>query len=257
MIVKYREEGWEIVTQRSHGIVAAQIGFNWKFGELPAHWVEVMMSIAEHDDAENELDGENLLTATGGPLNYDMKKFDLEHCMNLASLTIVKSRTIALLTSLHMEFLYASAKPENKKAVRFLADQKKLRSQWMKELSITEKQTMELYNLLQWCDALSLLICKDDMQEEQRKTEISVGPHNVTYYLTKIDEHTLTVEPWPFACEKFPVYYERRHLPRLVFSSSAEFRDQFLASGVEMRSWDIKKGTGKKRARNATVLVES
>ena len=253
MIVKYKEEGWEVITQRAHGIVAAQIGFNWKFKELPRHWVEVMMAIAEHDDAENELDGENLLTSAGGPLNYDMKKFDLDHCMNLASLTIVKSRTIALLTSMHMEFLYASAKQETNKAVEFLAKQKKLRTQWMKELGMTEKQTMELYDLLQWCDAFSLLICKEEMQEEQRKTEISAGPDKVIYYLTKIDEQTISVDPWPFASDEFSVLYERRQLSQISFSSSAEFRKMFLDSKVDQKSWTIKRIPSKRSTKKSSA----
>src|SRR4051794_8176184 len=106
MIVTYRQNGWEVITQRAHGILAAQIGFNWKVRQRPDRWCETLLAIAEHDDAEMELSGEQLITESGGPLDYSMKTFDLEHCERVAAFSITKSRYIALLTSMHMEFLY-------------------------------------------------------------------------------------------------------------------------------------------------------
>ena len=50
MIVNYSSEGWEIITQRAHGLLAAQIATNWKF-DFPAHRrTDTILAIAEHDD---------------------------------------------------------------------------------------------------------------------------------------------------------------------------------------------------------------
>lgn len=161
MIVNYTEKGWQIVTQRAHGILAAQLAAQWKVSERPDRWVETLLAIAEHDDAEVELGGENLLTGTGGPLNFDMKEFDLEHCEKLSMLTITKNKYIALLTSLHMEFLYHEDAETNIKAKTFLKEQAVFRKRWTQELNLTEKKVLRIYDLVEWCDACSLLLCEE------------------------------------------------------------------------------------------------
>ncbi|MET0636795.1 MAG: DUF3891 family protein [Chitinophagaceae bacterium] len=257
MIVNYGEKGWEIITQRAHGIVAAQIGFHWKFSDRPRNWVEIILAIAEHDDAENELDGENLLTDAGGPLNYDMKTFNLEHCRKLASLTVVKSRMIALLTSLHMEFLYAGAKGSKTSAKKFLAEQKKLRSKWMKELRISEAELLKIYNLLECCDALSLLICKGEFQDGQRSIEISTGPDNKTYQLKKVNDQTLTVHPWPFSVPSIDISFESRNMTNIQFSSSAQFRKLFMETAVTEKTWKLARASTKSSKTKALTKVNN
>src|ERR1700712_2416275 len=134
MIVVYRDKGWEIFTQRAHGILAAHIAMNWKVSRRPDRWLETLLAVAEHDDAENELDGEELLTPTGGPLNFSMKTFNLDHCRRLTMMSAAKSRYIALLTSLHMEFLYRKDAHTDKQAYHFLEEQKELRANLAKQL---------------------------------------------------------------------------------------------------------------------------
>lgn len=241
MIVSYREEGWYVVTQRAHGILAAQLGAQWGVKDRPARWVETLLAIAEHDDAEVELDGESLLTPTGGPLNFDMKAFDLQHCEKLSMLTQVKNRYIALLTSLHMEFLYRREAASDQKCGLFLDEQAVLRKNWQKALHISEREAQRIYALLEWCDACSLLICQYRLQPEKRKLEISTGPDKKVYHLIQIAEATLTIEPWPFESEHFDISFEYRILNQLQFSSSAEFRKIFLEAQIEEQQWTIVK----------------
>src|SRR3954463_6726617 len=134
MIVIYKRNGWEVVTQRAHGIGAAQAAMQWQVKERPERWLETLLAIAEHDDAEVELGGENLLTDTGGPLDFSMKRFDLQHCEQLSTLTITKSRYIALLVSMHMEFLHREEEKENPEAHTFLEKQRILQAKWLREL---------------------------------------------------------------------------------------------------------------------------
>lgn len=54
----------------------------WKISDRPERWLETLLAIAEHDDAEIELDGENLLSSTGGLLKFSRKEFDLAHYEN-------------------------------------------------------------------------------------------------------------------------------------------------------------------------------
>lgn len=241
MIVVYKEEGWQVITQRAHGLLAAQLAMQWRAKDRPERWTETVLAIAEHDDAEVELDGENLLTSTGGPLNFDMKVFEAEHCRRLAALSQTKSRYIALLASLHMEFLYRKDAGEMPEAEVFLKEQKALRSVWQKELGLTEEEIQRCYNLLEWADACSLLLCQSALQPERRKLEISTGPDGEMYHLAQVDDKTLTIEPWPFEAKTFSVNFERRLINQLQFSSSAAFRKAFLATPVQEIRWTFTK----------------
>jgi hypothetical protein len=240
MIVTYKEDGWHVITQRAHGIVAAQLAMEWRRKDRPTRWAEMVLAIAEHDDAEVELDGENLLTSTGGPLNFNMKTFELEHCKRLSMLTQTKSRMIALLTSLHMVFLYDKDAVESKEAKAFLAEQKALQESWAKALGIEKAEYLRLYDLLEWCDACSLLICQGEQQPENRKMEISVGPDKKMYHLVQVDETTLSVEPWPFESKAFTVNFEWRLIKQLQFSSSAQFRETFQQAPINETSWTLR-----------------
>ncbi len=239
MIANYTENGWQVVTQRAHGILAAQFAYHWKKSERPDRWVETLLAIAEHDDAEVELGGENLLTANGGPLNFDMKEFDLEHCENLSLLTICKNRYLALLTSLHMEFLYRNDAAKNLKAKSFLKEQTSLRKNWLKELNIEEKEALRIYNLVEWCDACSLLLCQNLVQPEKRKLEISTGPDKREYSLVQTGENRINIKPWPFEVKEFEVNFEWRMIKKLQFKSSSQFREEFLKAEIKQTTWEV------------------
>lgn len=239
MIVNYTKKGWQVVTQRQHGILAALFAAEWKISERPERWMETLLAIAEHDDAEIELDGENLLTDSGGPLNFDMKEFDEAYYEKLLRLTITKNRYIALLISFHIEFLCRKSAETNSKAKSFLKEQGILRQKWMHELNLKEKDVLRTYDLLEWCDACSLLLCQDLVQPQKRKLEISTGPDKNSYYVQQAGAQKLTITPWPFETEKFVVRFEYRLLDQLQFKSSAEFRKEFLSAEVRETIWEV------------------
>lgn len=241
MIVNYTERGWEVITQRAHGLLASQLAFHWKASERPDRWMETLLAIAEHDDAEVELGGENLLTTAGGPLNFSMKNFDLKHCQDLALLTQTKSRYIALLVSMHMEFLYKKEEAVNKEAHRFLGEQRQLQAKWLKELTIKKQEAQRIYHLLEWCDAFSLLLCQRQIQPEKRGIEISTGPDRKAYSLFQTSDGLLCVTPWPFETDHFTVCFESRQIGQLQFDSSAAFRKAFIDAPVIDNSYLIAK----------------
>lgn len=241
MIVNYSASGWQVITQRAHGLLAAQLAFQWKADKRPTRWIETLLAIAEHDDAEVELDGENLLTPQGGPLNYDMKKFDLDHCIRLSRFSVTKSRYVALLTSMHMQFLYQSENKTSAQAGAFLAAQQKLQSEWRRELNISKEEADRTYSLLEWCDAFSLLLCRQDIQPEQRAIEVSKGPDGKEYQLHHLSANQLTLHPWPFETTAFTVHFESRMISQLQFDSSAAFRKAFNEAAVQETVWELVK----------------
>ena len=228
MIVNYTEAGWLIVSQRSHGLLAAQICAQWKKNRQPQRWVETLIATAEHDDAHYELEREDLLEETGGPKNFKAIPFEEAYCEKLLNLALSKGRYIALLISHHIRFLYGQD-PHAKPYCRDLREREK---KWIKEARTTREEIDKSYQLLEFCDALSLLICQQEVQPENRMIEISKGPDGKTYQLRSTDKQQLTVSPWPFEPHTFTVTYESRLLEQLTFSNPEEFKKVFYSAPV-------------------------
>ncbi|MET3979321.1 hypothetical protein ABIB62_001907 [Mucilaginibacter sp. UYP25] len=241
MIVNYTEQGWEIITQRAHGLLAAQIAMQWREKERPERWTETLIANADHDDAQTELEADDLLTPQGGPIDFSMKKFEAEHCQRLHNFSISKSRYIALLTSIHMSFLHKGEARTNPEVRSFLEEQVKLQKQWIKELGITSKEANRAYGLLEWCDAFSLLLAQNEVQPESRVIEVSQGPDDKQYKLMENDSGTLTIKPWPFDKNSFSLTLETRLLTTLQFKSCAQFKRELAEADVVERVWKLQK----------------
>ncbi len=219
MIVNYTERGWSIVLQRAHGLLAAQICGQWKRDNQPERWVETLIATAEHDDGKDEMQDSDLIQENGGPKNFKMNPFQKDSCESLIERAMLKSRYIGILTSMHMRFLYQSD-VSAKQYCRSLAVKEK---RWISEADTTAEQVSASYELLEFCDSFSLLICQDLIQPEQRKMEISNGPDGKVYQLSMAENGNMIVDPWPFQNDSFTVGYERREMSQLAFSSNAEF----------------------------------
>lgn len=229
MIVNYTEAGWLIITQRSHGLLAAQICAQWDKRKQPNRWVETLIATAEHDDAHHEMEQENLLEETGGPKNFKAIPFEAAYCEKLLNLALSKGRYIGLLISRHIQFLYA----QDPKATAYCTDLKKREKQWLKEAHATKEEIAKSYELLEFCDALSLLICQQAVQPEHRAIEISKGPDGKSYQLRAADSKRLIVSPWPFEKDSFTVNFESRLLEQLTFKDTKEFKSIFFSTAVK------------------------
>lgn len=241
MIVNYTQSGWEIILQCAHGNLAGQLAAQWKVAERPERWTETLLAVAEHDDAQTELEQDDLITENGGPVNFKMKTFELQHCRQMIDFSLSKSRYIALLTSMHINFLHVKEALQNPEAKAFLQEQEKRRENWRNELKISVEEAEKTYALLEWCDAFSLLICQQLEQPEQRSIEISTGPNVQGNQLIQLDNETLTVKPWPFEAEEFTVRYDSRIIKQLSFANSGEFKKCLLAATVTENTWIIRK----------------
>lgn len=223
MITNYIAEGWEIITQRSHAMLAAQICAHWKISDQPSRWVETLVAVAEHDDVFNEFERGPLVNSIGGPVDFKTTSFDLEASKKLMDMALSKSSYVALLTAKHIEFTHG----KEPKAAKFISGLKQQMKIWIKCAAVEEKELADAYELLEFCDAFSLLICQDFIPPEKRSLEISSGPNKKAYSLTGTAEK-LIVSPWPFEVGSFMVNYESRILTALTFSSDAAFRKKLL-----------------------------
>jgi len=247
MIVNYTAFGWEVITQRAHGLLAAQVAAQWKHSIRTERWIETLLAIAEHDDAQVELERGNLLTAQGGPVDFKMKAFEQHHCSQTMDFALSKSRYIALLCSMHLGFIYGKECADNPDAAKFIKEQHAFQKQWRKELNLSVSETKRDYRLLEWCDSLSLLLCQHDNQPEARSVEISNGPEDRQYQLIQPGPGILTVEPWPFEQDHFEIYFEVRLIPQLEFKSTEQFRSAFRQAKVSEKRWVLKTGKPPKK----------
>ena len=246
MIVLSHQKGWKIINQRSHGLLAAMLAYQYDI-DLPNDIiVPAIIAIAEHDDGVEETTQERNLTEVGAPRHFMVddgsNKTDLTQKVSVMEISSSKSQLNALLTSLHMKFLYSGSDTENDKELDiFLKDQEKLRKDILKNLDIDKKYAERLYRFVEWCDAFSLLICMDKIQPEGRKMEVSECPDgnmNQTYYKPNKD---ISVEPWVFKNDSFKVFYEYKILEQLKFDSVEEFNEVCKNTDVQRQEFIFSK----------------
>lgn len=228
MIVLSHTKGWKIITQRSHGLLAAMIAYQYAI-DLPNDIiVPTLIAIAEHDDGVAETKQNKNLTEAGAPRHFlvpdGSEKTDLKQYRNVMELSTSKSQLNALLTSMHLDFIFSGKKEgSDKELTAFLKDQTRNRAAILKHLDIDKKYADRLYRLVEWCDAFSLLICMDKIQPEGRKMDVSESPDgdvNQTFYKS---ENVIGVAPWVFKSDTFEVFYEYRIVEQLEFKSLEEF----------------------------------
>jgi hypothetical protein len=70
MIVMSHQKGWKIINQRSHGLLAAMLAYQYDI-DLPNEViVPTLIAIAEHDDGVKETTETRNLTEAGAPRHF-------------------------------------------------------------------------------------------------------------------------------------------------------------------------------------------
>lgn len=243
MIVKSIPIGWEVIYQRAHGLLAAELAFYWKTADRPPYFMQTLLAIAEHDDGVSESRSPENLTEAGAPKHFQLlgrsvKKYrNVKQYRNVMEISTAKSRWNALMTSLHMTFLYEAKEYEDQDIEDFINEQHVYQKKLLKELDISRKEASKAYHFVEWCDALSLLLCMDKIQPEQRRMDISTGPDGTMHQIWQDEKERLRVEPWPFEPDSFTVAVEYRELAQLHFKNADELEEGLRQAPVEARSW--------------------
>ncbi|MCY7309549.1 MAG: DUF3891 family protein [Chitinophagaceae bacterium] len=238
MIVSSHQKGWKIITQRSHGLLAAMIAHQYDIDLPDEIMIPALIAIAEHDDGVHETLASQNLTDADAPRNFTVddgnSKTDITPMLSLMEIASSKSQLNGLLASLHVKFLYDGDKRKTDQRLdNFLKDQEEYRTSVLKNLNISKKYANHLYRLLEWSDAFSLLICLDKIQAKERKMEISQSPDgdmNTVHYKINKD---ICVEPWPFKSISFEVFYEFKILDQLQFKSIQIFNEVYKDAKIQ------------------------
>ena len=217
MIVRNTEQGWELIYHYAHGLLAGEIAQRLKHSLRPERWVETLTAIVEHDDHQLDFDEKNYLNAVGNPLDFTEDRQTtaqiLERAERVMAQAVNKSGWIALLISMHIDFLFGHLKKDGAKAKTFFDRQQKLRIILRGRYNLSEEKTTEYYELLRFCDRCSLILCQSQIPDRGRKLEINAGiakkPHFIAYKNGKI-----TVSPWCFELDAFEIAIEVHHIMR-------------------------------------------
>ncbi len=240
MIVKTHLKGWEIIYQKAHGLLAMELGLHWQLSQRPPRFAETLAAILEHDDGFNDTEV-RALTDVGAPIHFQLLEYTLDQCRSVTKLTRQKSRWMALMVSLHMEFLYEEKRGQSAELDAFLDEQKAWRRRYLRELGVKKEEAQRAYEFVEWCDAFSLLLCLDKIQPEARKMEISNGPDGTVHQVWQRPDGSLCVEPWPFDDEHFEVSVESRVVEQLRFDSAAELTTALEAAEPVENRWLLRR----------------
>lgn len=252
MIVNATPTGYQLIYQRAHALLAAQIVSDWRIDQRPARWTETLAAIIQHDDGGLEWEGSELLTPAGAPKDFKLGTISLRQPTESIMHASYQGRYIALLQSMHVERLYQDFTDEPGFA-DFLAEQTRLRAQWRRALKITKAEADACYALLYWGDAFSLILCQRQLPTDGRSIEIGAGPEGTRYFAALLPgeggsdpragsgEQALTVDPWPFENDSFSVSIEATTIEGLVFESDGALIDAMQGGTLEPLTWHFKR----------------
>src|SRR5690606_18339105 len=133
MIVKNSSEGWHIIYQAAHGILAGKLANELVVKLRPQPWMETLTAIIEHDDQQLNFKEKSYLNDLGMPVDFteDHQTEDqiLERAHRVLNEAALKSKWTAMLVSLHIDFLYNREAYITKKLKKFFASQDKVRKE--------------------------------------------------------------------------------------------------------------------------------
>lgn len=241
MIVQSTDFGWEIIHQQAHGLLAVQAALHWHPDKRPVRWIETLVALTEHDDGQEPWEGRNHLTEAGAPKHFQIQQYSVEQCRNMIAIALEKSRWNALMVSKHASYLYESKRGEDKELDEFLDQQKTNQRDWTRQLKSSVRDVQYAYDFLQWCDALSLILCMGRLPDDERKLEISPGPDRIPYFISQRSDQTLAVEPWPFDVEQFSIHVEVYAVRQLAFSDDHELYDALHKTELREREWTFRR----------------
>lgn len=244
MIVNQRNDGWEVIFQRSHALLAAELAGYWREEFRPKLWIPTLAAIVQHDDEEHyNWDKTVHLTEAGAPLDFTLSTAEIAVDKLSDKLAVMEQqdRWLALMISRHTSFLYEPFRGESKDLDHFLDDQKAKQKTWRKALNKSQEEIDQAYALVNWADQLSLILCKRQIPEGERGLEIGEGPDGQRHTINACADDTLNLNPWCYTKDRFTVVIETRRLTEPMFKDEKRFKQALDAAPVIVREWTFVK----------------
>ena len=243
MIVNSTPAGWQIIYQQAHALLAAQLVWAWPPALLPDRWVGLLVAAAQHEEEQQDWHGRGGhygLTPAGAPANFTQKAFSMAQAKGVLAAARFQGQWRSLLTSLHLSCLYEPLRGTDPAITAFLDELRSGQQRWRRALKSPKAEAQQAYDLLHWCDRLSLILCRGELPEMGRALEISRGPDGRRYDVRQPEPGgPVQVQPWPFAAPEIEVSVEASVLTRLQFKDDAELATALRAAPVETLRWTL------------------
>lgn len=245
MIVNKSSKGLHVIYQASHGLLAGKIAEQVMIKYRPVQWLETLVAVVEHDDQQLGYDEKNYLSKHGMPLDFSEDSVSVSKVLKRAKRVFHhakgKSLWTALLVSFHLDFLYDSLRGKSIKAKRFLDAQKIFRKETISYFGINESEAASHYQLLRFCDRCSLILCKDEIPDAERKIEINTSLDGKNYFIHRKKNEKLSITPWCFEANSFELSIEETILEQTKFKNQKQLRDVLEASQRNILIWEFEK----------------
>jgi hypothetical protein len=245
MIVRKTHQGLHVIYQASHGLLAGKIAEQLKIKYRPQLWLETLIAVVEHDDQQLDFKEKNYLSELGIPLDFtedsESPATSIERAKRVFDHAKSKSLWTALLVSFHLDFLYESLREESAKAAEFLDAQKAFRKETVSFFGIDEEKAASHYAILKFCDRCSLILCKDEVPDAERKLEINNSIDGKSHFISSKKDGNLTVNPWCFEADSFEVSIEETVLEQTKYKNQQELKDVLEATPRRMLKWRFEK----------------
>lgn len=238
VICKRRDNGWEIIYQRNHALLAAEMLVDWPEDKRPEPWFQLLNACSQHDHGWRENEKDPLLNEHGHPMDFLHMTTESSIAMSRRNLrnAEAQSRWCAVLVARHLEYLF-SFRPEPE-ALAFSSQTLAQRQGWMAEIALTEDQVEAMYELLLWADTLSLLVC---CQPSEFTRSLHLAAQGQQFQAAEVEQGVWTVAPWPYRVPSVKLDYEVRHLPQARFDSAEELREELCKTGVTMKTLELRR----------------
>ena len=219
MIVTKNLEGWNIFFHMTHALLAFKIGMNIK-----EKW--------------NKRDN---LTQAGAPKDYRQPSpMAFNEVKLLMSSCLHKSAFMSLMVSIHCRSIYKDKK--GKKIGKFISDQEALCDSIIKHLEITSDQAEASYQILRFCDELSLMLCQDDVPKESRKIQLEPIPGIDENFIRKDVNGYLRLDHWCFNPSEFTLFSEYYQTKKLSYNSDNELISELTLGKPNFINFEFKLG---------------
>lgn len=243
MICTRVEDGWEVIYQRAHALLAAELVAPWQAPAQPERWTELLTATAQHDNGWQEWEAARRLTPLGTPLHF--RETPVEDLVAQSERAVRRawhqSLWTGLLVSTHVDHLYAGMEAPELKTL--LDAQRALRAKWRRALGVTQQAVDADYEYLLFGDTFSLVLCLGDLPFGERRIEIeTVG--GTRYWAWQRADETVGVDPWPYGRDAFEVGVDVYRLRQLTFANEAALADALADARPERRRWTLTKRGG-------------
>jgi len=244
MIVRSVDEGWTIVFQTSHGLLAQRIASCLDVAKELPYWFETQVAIGVHDDLHQvyEKGKREHLTQAGAPRDFTLIPMsDEDRVVKMQDRIdegFCKHSWLGVMQSKHAECLYRGEDTATK--MQGMLDMEKKRREFvLTQLHIDATMVQKTYDWMHLSDRLSLILCGDDVPAMNRRLEIITNHEGTRFEIWQDERDRIRVSPWPFGEDNVDLSIEYRIVKQLSFVDDAELGDALKACLVDLRKFVI------------------